>query len=730
MRLLCRYAGGLACLVTALALVACGGGPGSQPEPKQIGNIAFEQGEKVRTIPLSDKFNGANLTYSVTTSNRSVATATVDNDADTLTVTVVGAGTAAITVTAKNSGGEAKQTFTVTVPQPPAPDPDPDPAPVEIPDIPSLEKDAIRTIRLGDKFSGENLTYDASSSNIRVATVSVNNTADTLTVTAVGPGTATITVTAAQGSATQTKTFTVTVPQPAADEVAPTVRTGATTSVSVAQGGTHTVTLSTVFTGANLTYVVSSNADTVATARESGGTLTISGVSTGSATITIVATNTAGSSPAHAIAVTVTAPATTPTPTPPPTTSGTLTIERGESAKRTLAAGQALQEPADKGVTAERSPDGEPGNVWLITAKEKGTHKVTILSAGKVVGEITVEVPNSRPLRTDADHPDVIEITTYKANLNATTPTTPPLPDLDSFFTDEDTNDDRFYRIEDKPSWFLIETENGFLTDADDTTTDVFDFGYEVLKAVKGSAEKVYDFSVSLYASDGEDESTRPLVLKFAVPNNTGLSPVSPGYTLNQRGARYDFYNTKLDSPPANRLDVGPRRVIDHTVTFTLTDPADENAVGFGFANTLYQKWVDDKQLPADSSPTTTPTPAHYLGEDGNYDPMLPDETLTANKAEGVDYFILKSTGAVVARWFDTPALDGTPTVVFKLKETGSSGTIRIEYHVWTLSRDQRSPASDDPRDEIPTTKRIDSRTLTINVVTCSSPPDPIAACP
>ena len=217
MRLLCRYAGGLACLVTALALVACGGGPGSQPEPKEIGSIAFRQGETIRTIPLSDKFTGADLTYSATTSNRSVATATVDNDADTLTVTAVGAGTANITVTAKNSQGEAEQTFTVTVPDP-----------VEIPDIPSLEEDATHTIRLGDTFSGENLTYGASSNNERVATVTVDNTADTLTVTAVGPGTATITVTAmAQGSAPQTKTFTVTVPQPASEEEAPTVRTGA-----------------------------------------------------------------------------------------------------------------------------------------------------------------------------------------------------------------------------------------------------------------------------------------------------------------------------------------------------------------------------------------------------------------------------------------------------------------------------------------------------------------------
>ena len=107
-RLLFRYAGGLACLVTALALVGCGAGPGSQPEPNQIENQAFGQGEQIRTIPLSDKFSGSDLTYSATTSNARVATVAVDNDKDTLTLTAVGPGTATITVTAKNSRGRGQ----------------------------------------------------------------------------------------------------------------------------------------------------------------------------------------------------------------------------------------------------------------------------------------------------------------------------------------------------------------------------------------------------------------------------------------------------------------------------------------------------------------------------------------------------------------------------------------------------------------------------------------------
>ena len=285
------------------ALAACEAGPGSTPQAdaKVIGNIAFQQGETLRRIPLGDKFTGRTSPTAATSDKPSVATATVDNDADTLTVTAVGAGTATITVTAKNPKGEAKQSFTVTV------------------------------------------------------------------------------------------------PQPASEEEAPTVRTGAITSVDVAQGGTQTVTLSTVFDGANLSYAVSLSATAVATASESNGTLTIRGVSVGPATVTVTATNTAGSSPAHAITVTVTAPVTT-TPETPTTSSGTLTIKRGESAKRTLSAGQTLKSPDVDAVAVE--PSGT-GNVWIITAIKKGTYTITIRDGDGTSQSrgIVVVIPNSLPLR-------------------------------------------------------------------------------------------------------------------------------------------------------------------------------------------------------------------------------------------------------------------------------------------------------------------------------------------
>ena len=748
MSLLCRYAGGLACLVTVLALVGCGGGPGSQPEPKPIENIAFSQGEKVRTISLSDKFNGTDLTYSATTSNRSVATVTVDNDKDTLTVTVVGTGTAAITVTAKNSDGEAKQTFTVTVPKPP---PAPDPEPVDIPDIPSLEKDATRPIPLGDKFSGENLTYSASSSHDHVVRVTVDNTANTLTLTAVGPGQAIITVTAtatAQGSTPQTKTFTVTVPQPASEATAPTVKTGATSTVSVAVGATSTVTLSTVFDGAT-SYTATSSASTIATASgASSGTLTITGVSVGSATITVTATNTAGSSPAHAIAVTVTAPVTTTPPTTSSSCKSPLTIELHETAKCTLSSKEQILTPSpdesEEGVTIARVPGKD--TEWSIRAEKKGSHTVFIISTGESnsgakLGEIEVEVPNSHPILKNAAHKGIIidleaDIPMHNTDTDLSLPST--------YFSDPDDRptdtppviDVEYYRIASKPDWFLIDTEDGFVKNHAADPITGYQLNYEVLKEVKVGIERLeYDFTVALYGSDGEDDSSLTLVLKFNAP--AVLSPNGKPYTLTQRGDKSNFYNdAKLDSPPANRLDVGPRRGVSHTVTFT--HPAGVDATGFGFANSLHQKWQDDDRLPetGDGSSVTTAA-AHYLGEDGNYVLALPDETGddgAPNRVEGKDYFILRSTGAVVAKWASDPALGGTPAVEFELKETGSTGTIKIEYHVWTLSRDRKTkdgaPDPDDPREEIPTTKRSDSRTLTINIVKCSSPPDTIAACP
>ena len=93
---------------------------------------------------------------------------------------------------------------------------------------------------------------------------------------------------------------------------------------------------------------------------------------------------------------------------------------------------------------------------------------------------------------------------------------------------------------------------------------------YEVLQRVEPSNEENYEFTVSLYASDGEEESTRPVVMKFSVDDTAGLSLVGRNYNIDQEDGG-NFRDGNKDGSYNNRLDVGPRREVTHTVTFTGT---------------------------------------------------------------------------------------------------------------------------------------------------------------
>ena len=756
MRLLCRYAGGLACLVTALALVACGGGPGSQPEPKQIDDSTLEIGKSLE-ISLGDKFSGSDLTFSAATSNRSVATVTVD-DNDTLTVTAVGPGEAKITVTAKNSRGEAKQTFTVTVPEPPASDPDPDTDPVNIEDFTFDQGETIHTIPLADKFSGGNLTFSADTSNRSVATVTVDDTTDILTVTAVGPGTARITVTArnSQGSARQT--FTVTVPRPAdaddedEEEEVPAVRQGATDEVTVAVEATATVPLSTVFDGA-ISYTATSSATTIATESVSAsGNLTITGVSQGSATITVTGTNTAGSTE-HPIAVTVTpAPVTPPPETPPPPTSSTLTIERGESVTRTLPAGQTLEEPPGDGVTVHRNPDpDETENQWIITAKKKGIHKVTVLSAGKAVSTITITVPNSRPVHTDPRANGVplgnlkITITANADTVDLTVDGQAGSTSINAYFEDADTDDIR-YRIEDKPSWFLVDTRDGFvegaINDGDDNPADTARLTYEILQRVVPSNTDNPEFTVTLYASDGEEEATRPVFIEFDV-DATPIQPRALTYDVDQ-DASGNFRDGNKDGSYNNRLDIGPRREVPHTVIFKKEEAGAFSR--FVFAENAYED-IPSEDRPTGDQLTTAGDLSVFYRDARNANKIAntgAEATIPSGyQLPGTRYFLIRGSNAVVVEGGTTGSINLNDTtepagarVSFSLKGGSGSGSIIIDYKVWLnkklVERDHdtdNDPTTPDVPAMVTATTKPATKTLTINVVTCSSPPDPIDAC-
>ena len=679
--------------------------------------VEFDQGQTTRTVSLNSVFTGQNLTFSAPeTDNAAVATASIANG--TLTITAGSPGEATITVTARNAGGNISHEIMVIVPATSAPA-----APTVRAGAPATvefdQGQTTRTVSLSSVFTGQNLTFSApETDNAAVATASIAN--GTLTITAGSPGEATITVTARNAGGNISHEIAVTVPAMSAP-AAPTVRAGAPATVEFDQGQTtRTVSLNSVFTGQNLTF---SDPETdnaaVATASIANGTLTITAGSPGEATITVTARN-AGGNISHEFAVAVSGSATTPT-------SSTLTIKLGESAKRTLSSGQTLQPPASGGVKVERSPDGETDNVWLITAKKKGIHRVTILSAGKPVDSITVEVPNSRPLREDQKddkdlkNPRILLVAdTPKGTvlLNGADEDDTPVP-LDDYFTDADEEDEEYYRIENKPPWFLIDTENGFVKDADGST-DGIQLSYEVLQEIKNRSNEDYEFTITLYASDGEEESTRPVVIEFNVGAN--LLPEAKTYDVIQ-DADSDFRDGSLfiDDAPKNSLMVGPRIGEIHTLRFK-----GDGRFAFAVTEANELKQGASPKLPSNHQVAVTPGTNVYYKDEGAApkDHQGVSATLLSGaQTAGTDYFLIKSSGAVVVEASASKAITQDATnifVPFKL-EKGSSGRIVVEYHVW-LGTDTSAPPT--------TSKTSVSKTLTIDIVTCSSPPNPISDCP
>ena len=564
----------------------------------------------------------------------------------------------------------------------------------------------IREISLVNTFSGTDLTYRATSRNPSIATVTVDNNKDTLTVTAKSPGTTTITVTATSSTGSAVQSFAVTVlptpeqppdepeppvdepeddpPEPTPEAEAPIVKPGVLSAVDVDEGKTETVTLSAVFDGKDLEYTVTSSNHDVATASETAGILFISAHSAGDAVITVTATNAVGNVK-HTIKVKV------PQPAPPP--SSTLTIELHETVKHTLPSGQILAATSD-GVRVGRVLDNTTSNVWFITALEKGTHTISIFSGvgvPKRIGQLTVEVPNSPPVRRHdvADPPTVATIGADQLYITKAL-------DLYDFFSDEDGDALRFI-VGSKPSWVLIESADGFVKTVDDHTTDAKEaknLKFEVLETPPETS-----FTVSIYAVDNSgDETQLPVVLPFATAD---MSARTREYTVTQTATG--------DLNQDGSLEVGQRLVAGtdrHAVTFEA--PTDKT--GFVFAASAYETLAEAGKV----NSTTRPIEAkvHVKQQDGTYSPDLPDETVA-----GFDYFTVESTGSIVLDGSEVTLSKGPPSIPFQLKR-GESGSIVVKYFVWALDGNMEP------------SKKSYQETLRVNVVTCNSPPNPIADCP
>ena len=262
--------------------------------PEAVGRLpalSLRVVDGARTVEVSGAFrdrDGDDLAYGASSSDESVATVSVSGSE--VEVTPVSGGTAMIEVTATDPVGlQAEQTFEATVENRP---------PVSVGRLPAvLVRVSARVWRVSlsgafEDPDGDDLTYEATSSDESVATVSVSES--TVEVTPVSAGEATVTVTAADGGGLEAEQeFAVTVANQSP------VSVGALPRLSLAVlDGAVTVDVSGAFgdpDGDELTYEASSSAVTVAAVSVSGSVVEVTPLSRGSATVSVTATDVGGS---------------------------------------------------------------------------------------------------------------------------------------------------------------------------------------------------------------------------------------------------------------------------------------------------------------------------------------------------------------------------------------------------------------------------------------------------
>ena len=240
------------------------------------------------------------LTYTVTSSDTSIAAVSLADS--TLTITAVVAGSATITVTATDTASAtATQTFSVTVVT--------NRAPVPVGTIPTQTLSVggtAATVDMSPYFSdpdGNSLTYVARPADTSIVTVS--RSGSNFTITPVAAGSTTITAQASDDSnASVTQTFTVNV----VSNRTPT-KVGSIPTQTVGVGGTAaTVDVSSYFSdpdGNPLTYTATSSNPSRATVSLSDSTLTITAAAAGWSTITVNATDTSNAAATQTFSVNV-----------------------------------------------------------------------------------------------------------------------------------------------------------------------------------------------------------------------------------------------------------------------------------------------------------------------------------------------------------------------------------------------------------------------------------------
>ena len=592
--------------------------------------------------------------------------------------------------------------------------------------LPLKVDETSKPVSLSGVFTGASLEYSTASSDEAVATAAIAN--GTLTITAHKAGPATITVTAknAGGSAKYEVKVTVTAkssgPGPGTG-AAPTVKDAAPTSFGIDEGETEEVDLSDVFEGEGLTYPVAPESDDtdVAIAAIDDDVLIIRAGDPGEATITVTATNPRGSVK-HQITVTVSDPddgdggddsgdqgnQLSATCRYPPAVR--VTIDLGRTKKCTIPKLYTLNPDSD-GVETREDLSDKTGMAWLVTANKKGTHDITVHDgAGKpLAGKITVVVPNSSPYLSDSSKTIPIQLT-GSAGHHSTTERSLDGKTFHDYFRDLDGDTSFIYRIVDQPKWVLIETKNGFVVTTQDPVTTTTPPDTEIKSAATGLHMEVLNameddstFTVSLVASDGSDESELPVVLTFQADGGLLPRKVTNYEATQTRDGSFKAKNGELIE---TALKVGPRRGVDHTLTFLSYE-----GTGFRLANKLVEDWSD------------------YLSN--TQITALPDTFVTKPDTPtiGAAFFTLDGTApsSMKVKWSTATA---SPVIQFKLEEKGSPGSIRIKYSLY-ISDTKKNPDGSLPGTaKVRTTPKTITKTLSVTVVPCSSPPKPIGDCP
>ena len=400
----------------------------------------------------------------------------------------------------------------------------------------ALDFDEETTFSLVPYFrdpEGRALEYGASIDDDKVATVSVDDS-DNITITAKDDGNATITITATDdGDNTTSRELALTVrPEPTVPNNAPTTTAIPAMSLDLGSNNTANVTLSDHFSdedGDELTYVVSSDNEDVATAAEAAGILTVTATSSGvgNATITVTASDPDGAEAELTFVVTVSADPNNERPVHDVRIGdrdlqegGTLTITLSDHFRDQDGDELTYGVSSDnEDVATAAEADGE----LTITAVAKGTAKITVTASdGKsraVEGKFNVTVaeapppPNGAPTASDPI-----------PNLGLTVGDTQDL-NLSSYFDDPD-GDDLTYAAESSMETYAT-------AEVDESTLTI-----EALEAGKAT------ITVTASDPDGAEAEQTFVVTVSAVPNE---APAVKGDGIPNQSLEMDFDDATKD---------------------------------------------------------------------------------------------------------------------------------------------------------------------------------------